>query len=73
MPAKIIARHSFLLICFSVFLYFRRKGNNNKHAKNIRYITMIVEGALDNLTKMADKEIQTIVITSKLFMVFGFI
>ncbi len=39
----------------------------------MRYITIMVDGASDNLTKMADKEIQIIVIMSKTLIVFGFI
>ncbi len=60
---------------FSVYLkkndfrYLKTIGKINTHAKNIRYITMMVEGASDNFTSIADKDMQIIVITNSRLMV----
>lgn len=43
-----------------------------KHAKNIRYMTITVEGAFDNFTNIADKEMQIIVMTNRMLIVLCF-
>lgn len=48
-------------------------GERNVHAKNMRYITMTEDGASDNLTKMAENEMQMMITTNKICMVLFFI
>ena len=72
MPAKSKATHSFVVILDNVFLCFIKRGKSNKHPKNIRYITMTVDGASDNFTKIADNDIHIMVTTSKLLIVLDF-
>lgn len=71
-PANIIAIHSLIFISKIVFRCLITIGDMMRHARNIRYMTITVEGASDNFTNIADREMQIIVITNKMLMVLCF-